>query len=638
MASNYWTRTLQRRIGRRRVLALAGGSAAAAAFLAACGGDDDDGGGGTGGTSSGGTSGSTGGDTTSGLVTKPEYVGPGQATRGGVLKDFARAEPRSLDPVNPQSDLETFVAVVYQTLLFETPGKLEPPAYQLEGGLAESWERTPDGMQITFKLRRGVKFHNIPPVSGREFDADDVLFSFNRHKELAPLQALVWNEVSDGGFIRTVSAPDSSTIVVDLAEPLAYAENWFAVFAQPAGQLLIYPKEAADQNVLDLRQTMIGTGPFYVKEHEPSVKFTMARNLDYWDPDFALVDEIQQPILPEYIARQTQFKAGEIYIAGGPTARDILRAEDVLPLKNDQPEALLYEAPMQANSTVMTFGWLPRGENPYKDERVRRAISMAFDRDLDIGVRFNVEEFEEAGLPVRTAWNSHLAARDQFRASGYFLDPQGDDFGPNAQYFQYNPDEAMKLLTAAGYPDGFDVKFGYPNAANFDRGNVVEPFFFFLQQIGLNVIDNGYEDYTQGYIPFDRDASGEFEGMGYHSVTGGVVSVVSPTSALVAEHLPASGITFHGYSENMDGSKAGDPELIAMLQKAKVEQDNEARKELVKEAQRHLGGKMWNLLDTGGATSYWMAWPAVRNFPVFQGGHPWARYQIWIDPTKAPLA
>jgi peptide/nickel transport system substrate-binding protein len=288
----------------------------------------------------------------------------------------------------------------------------------------------------------------------------------------------------------------------------------------------------------------------------------------------------------------------------------------------------------------MTFGVL--GENVFKDERVRQAFSMAFDRDLDVEVRFNVQEFEDNGIPVRTRWNSHLSNYDAWVKAGWWLDPkaiENEGLGENAKYFQYNPTEAKALIAAAGYPDGFDIKFNYPNAQQFDRGNIVEPYFFYLQEIGLNVIDGGQTDYTQDYIPNNRDAQGQFEGLAYHSVTGSIPVVVSPTSALVAQHLPSSGVTFHGYSLDGGTGKTGDPTLVEILQKAKVERDTDARIALVHEAQRHLAKAQWSLTEPGGATSFFLAWPAVQNYRVWQStDQTWEKYKVWLDTTKAPFA
>ena len=552
-----------------------------------------------------------GGGAASGLVTPAEDTFA-QAVRGGQLVDFMTAEPRSVDPVNPQANLNNLVAETMQTLIAEKPGHLELSGYELTGGFAESWEATPE--QITFKIRPGTKWHNIAPVNGRDADSEDVLWSFSPPPGTGASVTSGLGTDLRWRLRRLASAPDSMTVVVPLTVPLAYAPNWFGAFGSFTGQILMYPKEAADPNVLDVRQQVIGSGPFYVSDHEPSVDFTLTRNPDYFDPDFALVDSIHMPILPEYAARQTQLRAGALHFAR--PGNDIVRPDDLLTIKNDVDDLILQQSATTAAASVMTFG--TQGTDvPYFDERVRRAMSMAFDRDLDIEVRYNTDEFIEAGLPVERFWNSHLAARDAFRGGGWWIDPQDSSFGENAKYFQFNLAEAKKLLTAAGYPDGFEVKFGYPNAPQFDRGNIVEPYFFYLQQLGLTVVDNGYEDYTQGYIPLDRDASGVFEGLGYHSVTGGIPSTISPISALVAEHLPASGVTFHGYSEGGGTGKTGDPVLIEILDKAKVETDVEARKALAHEAQRHLAGKMWNMTEPGSASAFRLSWPAVKNIGVW---------------------
>jgi peptide/nickel transport system substrate-binding protein len=614
--TDYWSNIRDRRIQRRRALALTGGAAAGAALLAACGGGDG---------------GSAGEQSGSGLITAPKDTFA-QAKRGGPLKDYAQAEPRSLDPANPQADYNRIAPFVYSTLLSEKPGKFKPSAYELQGHLAQSYEVSEDGLQITMKLRSGVKWHNRPPVNGRAFDAEDVLFSLNRYADIAPLRSLVFNSASPEAPVLSTTSPDRSTVVIKLKDPVAYMPNWFADFGSFTGLIIMYPKET--ESTFDVRQDIIGTGPFMLKEHTPSVNFTLARNPDFWDKDYALVDEIQMPIISEYATRVSQLKAGNVHYA---ISANTLRAEDILTLKRDEPRIQLYESDFATTATVWTFGHLPVGGNKFQDERVRQAISMAWDRDLFIAAKYNVDTFEREGLPVRTGWNSHQANRDPFAIGGWFLDPKSKDFGPNARYFQFDLTEAKKLLSAAGHPNGFEVLVHYPATPQYNLSRDTEPMIGFLQGLGLDVKQRAIQDYTQDYIPNDRDASGEYEGIGIHSVTGSTPSVVSPTSALVAEHLPASGVTFHGYDVTGKGDKSGDPQLNAILAKARVERDTEARKKLVIDAQRHLGKAMHSLVFPGGATGFYAAWPAVQNFRVWNGTSTWERYQLWIDQTKAPF-
>jgi ABC-type transport system substrate-binding protein len=269
---------------------------------------------------------------------------------------------------------------------------------------------------------------------------------------------------------------------------------------------------------------------------------------------------------------------------------------------------------------------------------VRQAVSMSWDRDLFNLAKYDVDTFESQGVPIRTGWNSHLANRDSFVNGGWFLDPQGKDFGDNAKYFQYDLTEAKKLLSAAGYPNGFDVTFHYPASPQYNLSDDSVPMIGFLQALGLNVKQRAITDYTNDYIPNDRDASGAYEGIGIHSVTGGIPSVVSPTSALVAEHWPPSGVTFHGYDVNGRGDKSGDPVLNDMLAKARLERDLSAQKKLVIDAQRHLGKAMHSLVFPGGATTLYPAWAAVQNYRVWSGEQPFEKYQLWLDQTKPPFA
>ncbi len=655
MPKNYWNRVLRQRVGRRRVLVGTGGAAAAAAFLAACGSSSNNNSSSTGGSSAStgtsgssaasGASGSSGASAASGasggngLVAKVTDT-TSSAKRGGTLKDYAQAEPRSLDPVMPQADLNRIAPFTYNTLLTAKPGHMEAATGELQGSLAESWETSPDGLTVTFKLRQGVKWHNIAPVSGRAFSTDDVLFSFDRYAELGPLASLVFNKTSPGAPVLSATAPDASTVVLKLKDPIVYVPNWFASFGSFTGQIVMYPKEAADQSKLDLRQNIVGTGPFMLKAHTPSVSFTLARNPDYWDDKAAMFDEIQMPIVQEYAARLSQLKAGNIYYS--VSNRLTLKAEDTLQIKSDEPRILLYQSPFDTATpgTVMTFGHLPAGQNKFQDERVRQAISMSWDRDLYISAFYNVDKFEKAGLPIDTAWSSGLNFTDSNKAGGWWLDPQGKDFGDNAKYYQHNVADAKKLLSAAGFPNGFDTELRYPNTPQYNLTDQSQPIIGFLQDLGLNVKQNGLTDYTQDYIPHDRDASGEYEGLGIHSVTGGTPTLISPISALVALHMPTSGVTFNGYDVNGKGDKSGDPALIDILSKARIEKDVATQKKLIQDAQRYLGKAQHILLLPGSATGFWAAWPAVQNFKTWDGGvdETWEHYAMWLDPTKAPLA
>lgn len=610
MNENYWSRILTQRVKRRRAVALTAGSAAAAAFLAACGGGSSD----------------EGGDKSS-LVTQPVDSFK-SAKRGGTLKDRAPSEPNTLDIGGAVAPLNLIAKNAYSMLMTEKPGYLEASKDEMVGDLAESFEFSPDGLTLTFKLRPNVKFHNKPPVNGRNLDADDVVFSWNRFAAKSPVRGAAVNAVSPLAPILSLTATDPRTIVVKLKEPVVYTLGIFASYGSFSGQVVIVPKES--DSTFDMRSDMIGTGPFYLSNYQTSQGFTMKRNPEYWDKDWALVDQMDIPIVTEYAAALSQFKAGNIHYL--PQAQ--IRGEDIISVKNEEPRLLIYPAEYTANTNVLSYGMKPEAgqqTSPFFDERVRQAVSMAWDRDTWINAFYNVDNFESQGLPVDSRWNSHLTAR----WNGWWLDPKGKDFGSNAQYFQHNITEAKKLLAAAGYANGLEVTSNHiitNEVAN--QAKYADTCDGMVAEAGIRTKLNPL-DYVKEYMPNYRDGRGQFNGWAYHTVTGAVL--IGPVHSLAAEHWSKSPVTFHGYSANGTNDLAGDPQLDSMIEKSRLEGDVEKRRSLIYEIQRYLGKKQYSLVMPGAASGFTMAWPALQNYSVYRSVAVWANHRLWLDETKAPF-
>jgi peptide/nickel transport system substrate-binding protein len=609
----YWASFTQRRYSRRRALAAGGAGAAGAVFLAACGGSND-----------GGGSAPKGGE--SSLVTKPVEDMTG-AKRSGTLKVFHTSDPPTLDPVNPVNPLNPPTAAVYGTLVREKPGMQKSPNAELVGDMAESWEFSPDRLQITMKLRQGVKWHDKPPVNGRTADVDDVKFSYDRFASKGAIRALFINAANPTAPILSLTPTDARTIVVKLKEPLSYALEMLASFGSLTGGMLMYPKET--DSAFDVRRDMIGHGPYTMTNYVPSQSFNYKRNEAYFDKDFNHFDAIQMPIITEYAAQLAQFKAGNIHYFTAP------RNEDVVTVKNEDKRIQIYRTDVNPGTNVVTFGKLPEGKSPFTDERVRQAFSMSWDRDLFIDVFYNVSKFEAAGLPVDSRWNTHLQAF----WGDYWLDPKGKDFGPNAKYFKHDVAEAKKLMAAAGFANGF------PATSHCIQGNqlgelpkMAEVLDGFTKDIGIKPTLDPI-DYNKDYIPQYRDGNGQYEGWSYHTVSGTTPIRLSPVSALAAPFWSKSGPTFDGFSTTGKNDQAGDPTLDAMIEKARLEGNVNARKQQVNDIQRYMAKSMWGLILPGGSTGFTLGWPAVRNYNVYWGGPGvWRTYKVWLDETKPPFA
>jgi peptide/nickel transport system substrate-binding protein len=260
-SDGYWRAVLDRRIGRRRAIAAAGGLTAAGALLAACGGGSDSGSDGDGQARGGG-------------VVVPVQDETKSLVRGGIYKSVLGTPP-TLDPhlTGPQT---THCWMCYSQLLRTKPGHMENTSGEIDPELLESWEISPDKLTITGRLRTNTAFSPAPPVNGRNVTMEDVLFSWNRYKEISPRRGDLANDINRDAPIASLSATDDRTLVIKLARP--YAPILSALSAKFNGTYYIVPKEAANTGALDLKGTVAGSGPFYMSEWIPTQSTSFRRN------------------------------------------------------------------------------------------------------------------------------------------------------------------------------------------------------------------------------------------------------------------------------------------------------------------------------------------------------------------------
>ncbi len=608
MATRYWDRLMQVRLQRRKALAAGGMAAAGAALLAACGG---------GGSDSGGES---------SKVVSPPVDTTKQAKRGGVLKDRSFGDPPSLDVIQATVSWNPFGFGVYSSLVQPEPGYFKPRGEGLMPDVAESWESSQDGLQITLKLRPGVKFHNKAPVNGRALDMDDIVFSWERFSQKGSARSSIVNSVRPDAPVLSFTAVDARTVSIKLKEPLVYALGLFA--GTTNGGLVVIPKET--DTTFDPRGDLIGTGPFSLTSYTQSVGFSFKRNPAYWDQDWALVDQVDMPIITEYAAALAQLKAGAIY-RFAHVSSDI-RSEDVLPLKREEPRIAVYQGDFNSAGVVggiLAFGWLPAGKSIFLDERVRQAFSLAMDRDVYLDTFHNISRFRAEGVPIESRWHSHLVATQE----GWWLDPRSKDFGPNAKYFKFDLAEAKKLLAAAGYPNGFEGISNYvttPELGAHPKSAEVQDGF--LRDLGIKVKVNAI-NYQREYQPNYRDGRGQFEGWGYVAAVGGHGE--SAIGRIAIEYWSKGGNACKGFSLTGQNDQSGDPQVDALVEKARVEQDAERRKTMVNELQRYLAKPMYAVPSLGTATGLTAAWPALANWRVWSGARP--NYRVWLDERKPPF-
>ncbi len=297
--------------------------------------------------------------------------------------------------------------------------------------LAESWEVSEDGLTYTFNLRAGVKFHsNDSFTASRDFNADDVLYSFERQLR----EDHEFHSVSGGTYeyfaamsmdslIAGIEKVDDMTVRFQLSRPEApFIANLGMDFAsvlsaEYAQQML----DAGTPEQVDLAP--IGTGPFEFVDFQPGATVRFRAFDDYWLGRSPL-DNLVFAITPDSSVRFAKLQAGECHVMPFPNPADLQAMEE-------DPDINLLKR------EGLNVGYLAYNteKEPYTDARVRKALNMAINKQAIIDA-----VFQEAGTIAKnplppTIWSYNQATVDD----------------------AYDPDAAKALLAEAGFEGGFET-------------------------------------------------------------------------------------------------------------------------------------------------------------------------------------
>ena len=566
----------------RRMLLRTGAYGAAgsgAAWLLACGG----------GSKTDNVNSGSGGGAAAGVSTAPTVAPVASVKTGGQLQYVLQQDPPSTDPFKHASYVSQLAAgYPYSKLLKHRTGEgVRPNDFELDKDLAESWQ-IPDPLTYTFKLRPGVKFHDIAPVSGRALDAQDIVFSINRFLSTSVLKGNLTP------IIDKVEAPDSSTVTIKLKNPNA---DFLSILADGlTSAVYIFPKEAESYDTI---KTIIGTGAWLFDSQQPGVHITWKRNPNYFLKDSAgrqlpYLDSIKALIIPEYAQQLAQFQAGNVHTLA-PKAPDLKTARQAV------PNHTLYQYDLSLTFQVFAFRPLGTGStSPFNDERVRRAVSMSIDRDGLIATLSNDTFFAAEGLSIQKQWHNVVGAG----LTRWWLDPKaamqkGEEW---AKWYKYDPAEAKKLLAAAGFANGVDVDYHRTVKIYGDPyDDAAEAMVPMLQAGGFKpkVL---VHDYSSKFFP-DIYSSGNFVGMG-----NVLQSFSTPGQNLTAMYHPDG---------SFNRNKWDDPKIQEIIKKQAEELDLEKRKALVYEAQRYISNTMHNVpLLVQSWTGYTVVHPFLKNAQV----------------------
>jgi peptide/nickel transport system substrate-binding protein len=377
----------------------------------------------------------------------------------------------------------------------------------------------------------------------------------------------------------------------------------------------------------DPRREVRGHGPWMLESYEPSVRFVWARNPDYYIKDRPFPDKLEMPILPDYAARQAQFKAGNLHTS-------VTTPEDVIQTKKDAPRTLMVQGDrfQTAGGGYVSFGW--ETGSPWGDVRLRQALSMTIDNDAYADTLENRDAYSREGIDLPVAFNSIIYAG----WTGAYLDPTSDkEFGPNNKYLKLNIAEAKKLLAAAGHPSGLEFDWIFSTeqygAAYLKSVQILAGMFeaagFKPRQVPLS-----YANYQVRYISSD-----------YWNF-GGVIHRAGRQWPALASMLFAftnpSGTNYHGASSDGRNVDKGDAKLTDLVNRMTGEFDLAKQNALAHELIRYYTQQTYSISRPSNSKGYTVTWPVIGNYGVnstFVGGastDPWLNW--WIDPSKAPLA
>ncbi len=349
-----------------------------------------------------------------------------------AAKTFVYCSEGSPSTFNPQlgTDGPTFNAsshAIYNQLVEFRQGTTE-----IEPALAEKWAISKDGLTYTFTLRKGVKFQtteNFKPT--RDFNADDVIWTFNRQRLADHPYAKVSGGVYEyfqsmdmGKIIKDIKKKDDYTVEFILSQKEApflanLAMDFASILSAEYGDAMLKAKTPEKVDTLP-----VGTGPFVFKSYQKDTMIRYTANENYWRGR-PKIDNLVFAITPDPSVRSQKLKAGECHLIAEPAPQDIdsFRANKSL--------SVLEKEGLNVGYVAMNVT-----KKPFDKKEVREAIHMALNRKAYLeAIYMNRAAIAKNPIPP-TIWSYNDAVQD----------------------LEYNPEKAKELLAKAGFPNGFETE------------------------------------------------------------------------------------------------------------------------------------------------------------------------------------
>lgn len=591
---NYWTRRLgANRLSRRRFVAGATVASAGAASLALVGcGDDDE-------TPSPTPSGQQPGSPTPAASPSPTQV---QKQKGGIAR-FSSAN-NTWDTFDADRSRFTPFAVLlgYTNLGIVHYRNFERA--EVEGALAESWEQ-PDPMQITFKLRPNVFWHNKPPVNGRQVTVEDLKFFIERNKAgklLDGKEDLNFYRKSEYDTVEKVEVVDAQTLRVTFSKPNPFFLTTLAgAYAKVQAPEAV--REFESRYSVYSADLIIGTGPYILTEFNPEGSSKLVKNDKFFDEIF--IEGVQYfPLFTDLAAQQASFEQKQID-AFSPRSVPVLN--DLLQKYKDQ----IYV--MRSFSANPIAGTYYGGSPPWSDQRLIGAIFKVIDRRQMVEILFQGSGALAANIvPSQGAFG--IPERELITFEGYREDRAKEIA------------EAKQMWEAGNGASLGEVVIDIPDIWEGSFPGIGATIAGWLQ----SALGNTFRPEIQPYSTITSKIVKQQYGNGRANIWYGWISDVQklePTLDLYVLYN-SKGPQFPQWGVKID-------EVDKLTEQAIVEVDAEKRKELCKEIERHLlrnwgAGIPHNVIQVLN-TLRWNYYKVAEQ-PSFVSSHNFYR-DSWFDQT-----
>ena len=478
------------------------------------------------------------GGMTAGMITAAAHapLALGQTPQQGGTLVFGRgADSVTLDPGHA-TDGESLNVTDH---IFDSLVSLKPGTTDVEPALAESWDISKDGLTYTFKLRKNVKFHD-----GTPFDADAVIFSFMRqhdpkhpaHSSGAPYA--YWSDLGLDKLVKSITKAGPDTVRIVLSKP-------FAPFLSVLGMqsMAIVSPAAVTKSMKDFGANPVGTGPFKFSRWERNQKITLVANLDAWAGRPHL-DSVIFRSIPDNSTRLMEMLAGKIHVMDNPSPDDVAVIQKKLGSKVTMAK--------QPGFNIAYLA-LNMEKKPFDDVRVRRAITHAINRQgiIDAVYAGFGEVARNPMPPTLWGWNKDVKTWD------------------------YNPDQAKKLLAEAGIKPGFKTTIWampVPRPYMPNGRKVAEAIQGDLAKVGINAEIVSFDWGT--YLEKTRMGEHEMALLGWTGDIGDPDNFLHVLLDKENAVKPAQNISFYKSDK-----------VHSLLAKARSERNQAKRADLYKEAQ-----------------------------------------------------